>query len=767
MSQGNMRRGGQVVALLTLVCVLVGIASSMSSCTRAGLEEIPPPPVYRDDKLEIRGDICTRDPETLVFPLYVLFVIDGSISMEVTDPPDPVTGVTGRERAVRSTWEQLLEDGPEGVRVGIMRFSSQAQSRTAIDLNGDNLADTYFTADTTRLATATEALRVTDRTTNFINAIGEAYFEIRTELINTEDQASLPLSKFVVVFLSDGLPDVDASGGARENTFDEIIDSIESIRELTEQFRVGSFEFHTAFIASGRDAFDKQAQDLLADMADAGGGTLRNFNNGEELNFLFVDFTVLRRVFTLKTLSAVNTNVTMDAEQLNDLPERFEELLTPDMGPDLGDMGADMSMGMMGDDMGDMGDMGDMPEPYDPLELFVDLSQDNYPTCGEPLVDSDGDGLSDAVEIQIGTNLLVPDTDDDGLSDYLEWQLSDDGLDPLDPTDSGCYIASPCVPNTAQPKPPELLMAQQLVEPGVSPFFCECVLDSDSDGICDCADPDARIVPPELEGVITIDEDSLICADNFSHDCVDLDADGFCDCPDVDNDGKCDYEDRDGDLLKDCEEVLFGSAQNGNDTDADGLPDPTEVRFQTNPGSPDLSNDNDADQTRNGIEVLSNTSPICNDSELRSRTAYRYELSQREFERSGAVDEESMTPMNPMMGDMGGMSVEMEASSGAQTCYDFKISNITLVPTVEAPFDKESYPGNGWNRVFVYAGEVSFDDPNSFANYRIACVMARYNPEGNLKEPPSGRIVLQESDFVEVEDFDPERDCKYPNARER
>ncbi|MEM1348820.1 MAG: hypothetical protein AAGI01_09710, partial [Myxococcota bacterium] len=631
---------------------------------------------------------------------------------------------------------------------------------------GDGFADTYFTADMTRLDTATQALRITDRTTNYINAISEAYFEIRTELINTEDQASLPLSKFVVVFLSDGLPDVDASAGARGNTFDGITEAIETLQELTDQFRVGSFEFHTAFISSGQDAFDKQAQDLLAGMAQAGGGTFRNFSNGEELNFLFVDFTVLRRVFTLKTLSALNLNVTLDPDQLNDLPERFSEFLATD---DAGAGTDDVDMGVGADLMNEV----DMGEPYDPLELFVDLSQDNYPTCGEPLVDSDADGLSDAVELHIGTNPLLADTDDDGLSDYIEWQLSDDGLDPLDPTDSGCYIASPCVANTADAKPAALVMDQRELVPDSSPFFCACVLDSDSDGICDCADPDARVVPPELEGVVTIDEDALVCADNFGHDCVDLDADGLCDCPDVDGDGLCDYEDRDGDLLRDCEEVFVGSAQNGNDTDADGLPDLTEVRFQTNPGAPDLSSDNDADQTRNGIEVLSNTSPVCNDSELRSRTAYRYELAQREFEQGedsgagmGGGDMLAMMPVAQEQ-DVGGMSIEAPAPTSAQTCYDFKINNITLVPTVEAPFDKESYPGNGWNRVLVYAGEVSFDDPQAFASYRVACVMARYNPDGNLKEPPSGRILLQESDFVEVENFEPERDCTYPNNRRR
>ncbi len=159
-----------------------------------------------------------------------------------------------------------------------------------------------------------------------------------------------------------------------------------------------------------------------------------------------------------------------------------------------------------------------------------------------------------------------------------------------------------------------------------------------------------------------------------------------------------------------------------------------EVRFQTNPAKNDLQVDLDSDQTRNAIEVLSNTAPTCNDAETRSRTAYRYELRQL-----------------PTQGD--------------QTCYDFRVSNITLVPTAHNPYDPTGFPGNGWNRLLFYAGEVAFDDPEAFAKYRVACVMASYYPDGNIKNPPSGRVDLVEEDFVEVIDFDPDKHCKWPSSR--
>ncbi|MEL6180408.1 MAG: hypothetical protein AAFS10_15725, partial [Myxococcota bacterium] len=94
-------------ALAAVLLAVSGFWLPGLGCSEANLEPIPPEPTFRDDKITIEGALCTRAPETLSFPLRVLFVVDSSVSMERTDPPDPVTGETGRERAVRETWERL------------------------------------------------------------------------------------------------------------------------------------------------------------------------------------------------------------------------------------------------------------------------------------------------------------------------------------------------------------------------------------------------------------------------------------------------------------------------------------------------------------------------------------------------------------------------------------------------------------------------------------------------------------------------------------
>ncbi|MFU8805937.1 MAG: hypothetical protein ACNA8W_19145, partial [Bradymonadaceae bacterium] len=516
---------------------LLVIVPAFLSCTKAELELIPAEPTYHDDKIEISGSLCTSEPDTLVFPLRLLFIVDTSSSMIVVDPPDPITGETNRERAVRETWERLLEDSPEGVEVGIIRFAAEAQSTVAI-ADADGIPQDYFTADPAQLAIGTAALAETSRTTNFINALGEAYYELRTELL-ASDLESLPLSKYIVIFLSDGVPNLDSSE-ARDTSHDRIQESVQALVELADTFRVGDFSFHTAFLASGVSTIDEEAQDLLRAMARTGGGNFRNFPSGEDINFLFAELTVLRRVFALERLGAMNLNVVVDMSQMPPPPEPPEEL---DAGVDVGDAVDDAEEpeeepppdpqdGDVGVDAGadvdaDAGQPPPPPEPY----LFIDNTASGYPECGDFLIDTDGDGLADLVEDEIGTNVFHRDTDGDGLNDYLEWKFRESGLDPLDPSDSQCYIPPPCIDSNGD-------------------GFCDCVNDSNGDGICDC-----------------VDDPETPCASAFGHDCVDTEADGFCDCPDFNGDGQCDYQDSTGDGMHDCEEVFFGTSQKGVDTD--------------------------------------------------------------------------------------------------------------------------------------------------------------------------------------------------------
>lgn len=402
---------------ISLSTVQLFIFCSLVSCNRVDwvpLEDVLDP--FERQKFSISGELCTSPSEDLSYPLRVLFVVDGSESMEVTDPPDPETEKSGRQRAVRETWQRLLEQSRGGAEtlVGVMRFSAQAEFLTGEDLDGDGVRDTYFTRQPELLEVATEKLSITDRTTNYLNALDTVYLALRTEALRATDEA-LGRSRYVVIFLSDGLPS-DGSNNNSGGVSEQISLKISEILKLKQLFGVGEINLHTLFLSTEEGlVLDQSAQELLNNMADLGQGSYRSFPSGESLNFLHIELTRLKRLYSLKTLVPVTSHIVQSSDQhSNALDAEWD------------------------------------------LSSFIDANQDGVLSCGEPMVDSDTDGLADLYEIRLGTDPLNADTDEDGLNDRIEWLYRRSGLDPLDSTDASCD--------------PEMVG----------------ILDSDGDGLNDC-----------------------------------------------------------------------------------------------------------------------------------------------------------------------------------------------------------------------------------------------------------------------------------------
>ena len=355
-------------------------------------------PTFERQRLSISGELCTSPSEDLSFPLRVLFVVDGSESMEVTDPPDPETEESGRQRAVRETWQRLIDQsrGDAETLVGIMRFSAQAEFLTGEDIDGDGVRDSYFTRRPELLEVATEKLSVTDRTTNYLNALDTVYLALRTEALRAEGE-SLGRSRYVVIFLSDGLP----SDGANNNSgsaSSQIELKISEILKLKQLFGIGEINLHTLFLSTEEGlVLDQAAQNLLGDMAELGEGSYRSFPSGERLNFLHIELSRIKRLYSLKALVPLTSHIVQGSEQQSK----------------------------------------SLNSEWD-LSNFIDANQDGEPSCGEPMADSDMDGLADLYEIRLGTDPFNADSDGDGLRDRVEWLYRRSGLDPLDATDASC-----------------------------------------------------------------------------------------------------------------------------------------------------------------------------------------------------------------------------------------------------------------------------------------------------------------------------------------
>ncbi len=223
--------------------------------------------------------------------------------------------------------------------------------------------------------------------------------------------------------------------------------------------------------------------------------------------------------------------------------------------------------------------------------------------------DTDGDDLSDGVEVDFGSNPLLTDTDGDSLSDYVEIMtantdptLVDTDGDALGDAAEYDYCTSPsdpdsdgdglCDGNTSVYDGSTLLCSNgedadldfEVDEGETNP----CRADSDSDGMNDAyerqysldpLDPfdaltilsSATIADPDGDGV-----DNLYEAQNGTNPYVaDSDEDGVSDLEELalGTDPGDATSNSDGDSLIDSVEVTLGTSPNSTDTDADGLSD--------------------------------------------------------------------------------------------------------------------------------------------------------------------------------------------------
>lgn len=367
-----------------------------------------------DNLLELQGTLCTDPPEATDFPVKILFIIDGSGSMQFVDQP------TRRALAVEEAILRLRAN--PSVSFAVIRFneSDAVLTKPGADINaGDPFGvdlSNAFTRDFDILSQAVQGLRVADSVTDYQGALSSAFLVLSQDML-ASPPAQLARTKYVVLFLSDGdpfptccsreseeagictrdtniffcedpdairqnptqLPFLEASTDYNQNY--QIFNVVQDIVELGQNFGVGELRMHTAFLFDPTlvDSLDPttgcyviggvnfvcpdRARELLGTMADIGQGVFRDFSTAEEIDFLGFDLTTIKRENALKNLVVANSN-----------------LLATSSG----------------------------------LEL-----------------DSDGDGITDSEEFDLGLNRTVRDTDGDGFSDPVEFRFSRAGLEPL------------------------------------------------------------------------------------------------------------------------------------------------------------------------------------------------------------------------------------------------------------------------------------------------------------------------------------------------
>jgi len=214
--------------------------------------------------------------------------------------------------------------------------------------------------------------------------------------------------------------------------------------------------------------------------------------------------------------------------------------------------------------------------------VYTLVSPTEGSVCAE--LDSDGDGVPDPTEFELGTDSTSPDSDGDGIDDLTELgdlsaPTDSDGdgmLDALEPdnTDTdGDGVVNPLDPDDDG----DGVNTDAEIGDPLAPT------DSDGDGTPDYLDGD-----DDGDGIDTADEDSDGDVDPGNDD---VDGDGIANYLDLDSDG---------DGLSDSHEASGATDPFDADSDDDGLDDGVEV---TDTGTDPMDADSDGDGLADGEEV--------------------------------------------------------------------------------------------------------------------------------------------------------------------
>jgi len=470
---------------LALAFAAAGAVLAVQGCTEAGIQPADPDELESfDNLLDIKGEFCAQPDTTVTFPVKVLFAVDQSSSLQLTDP------MNLRLRAIQGLMDDLIAE-PD-TQIGFLGFANWSRERPFTrDLStfADILADGNGVATDYQGALST-VIRILE---NDMVAVG---------------QAERARTRYVVVYVSDGIAeprcragceddeercangeDDDADGrvdGADEdcdgvgnnvlrpdtlygicnftedldevldpdeyvdfdgrcpayNQTDQILDKVRDILRLRDTYSVGSINLNTVLLFQPNPAIQEQfgydldeARAVLRAMAREGGGVFRDVNlaSADEDSFLDFDFRALEAPQALSGLQAVNDFAEVGSEGFATDEDRDglsddEEIA---LGTDLRNPDSDLGGG---DGYTDLFEVRFRQRGYDPLDPAVPAVPCSP---GRPREDNDGDGLRNCEEEALGTSTQNADTDGDNVVDFQEVLAGtnptvDDGLEDLD-----------------------------------------------------------------------------------------------------------------------------------------------------------------------------------------------------------------------------------------------------------------------------------------------------------------------------------------------
>jgi hypothetical protein len=395
----------------------------LAACTGVYLETPPPvAPANTPSTVTLDTQFCTSNPSDYVTPVKILFALDYSQSMIVSDPN------FSRATAVAQVMQQLGQS--PALSYAILEFRGDVNVLTKEATPDGGIIDGFEsstlldpTTVETELGVGLPAPATEDQeTTDFVAALVSAQALIQADILQGQAQPDvLARTKYVVVFLTDGIPTKNyppncqpggVGGDACPVCIPSITDAVGAIASLRDQ-GVGSVQVDTALVFNNPDvppppvSEHAAAAGLLQCMATTGNGSFRDFSIGEPVDFRGFNYEVLQLFYQPQTFVFTNLNARYgtfapdsDGDGLSDAEEA--RLGSNPRSPDTDGDG-----------------WSDLLESKYPKDFHILVAD---PGCPANLrVDTDGDGLLDCEEEYIGTSEVNYDSDGDGIPDGVEW----------------------------------------------------------------------------------------------------------------------------------------------------------------------------------------------------------------------------------------------------------------------------------------------------------------------------------------------------------
>lgn len=497
------------------------LAASLAACTDTLVEPLTVDQSLQDDRLTLKGHVCTAPSNPAGFPVKVVLVIDQSGSMCVSDPPGSQEGsgfceqvavalppgVTkpARVRALERLVSQF--SAQPNVQLSIVPFETNVKNVWPPAATGSRFARPDSTLDTYIGGLQAQLGKGTD----YQGAISYAYSLIASDItaLSQSSPEVLPRTRYVVVFLTDGTPyprcsandnlttyadpdnpdltwadsssavefcnllDPDSPDsiegfepGTDRNQNYQLFSYVRRLMELKDQYNVGDIRMHTVLLFNQEavrlcgpicqdlygtypgvtpDQYPQQAKKiaswLLKRFADIGNGVYQEFNDNAGITNMglgaldyssFASRNVIKQLMVQSLSSVPGANGREVDTDGDGLPDTLDNTFNPDPTLQTNSYQADSD----GDCLDDGFEMRHRDQGFRPgNDLDARGCDPSSPlTQGCVCRDTDGDGLSQFAEAYLQTRAGIIDSDGDGVPDAMEARY---GLDPRTPNVSG------------------------------------------------------------------------------------------------------------------------------------------------------------------------------------------------------------------------------------------------------------------------------------------------------------------------------------------